>query len=840
MMAVALRLAWRQARGGRRHLAAVFASVALGVGALVAVGSLGAGLETTLGREARALLGGDLEVRAARALPPEADTAVGRLAAAGARVVHVQELVGMARGERGGSLLVELKAPGPGYPLYGRLATTPAAPLATLLAGDGAVVQRALLDRLGVVVGDRLVLGEAPVTIRGVVDVEPDRAASLVTLGPRVFVSVETLARSGLVTFGSRVRHRVLVGLPSGTSAGETRAALARALVDPGVRVASYDEARPGLRRFFSQLTTYLGLVGLASLLVGGLGVAASVSAFVARQVPSIAALKALGAETRTLVAAYVIQTQAVALVAGLLGAALGVGVQPVLAATLAGLVPFELEPQAPALTLARAVVMGLAVTLLCTWAPLAAVRAVPPWLILRRDVAPPPRRARTWLPLVPAALGLAALALWQAGSFKTGGLFLGAALAALLGLQALARGLVLVARRLPRTRGLAWRHGLAALQRPGGHAPRVVVALGVAVMLLISVALLQGVLGRQIDHEQRRGAPSFFFLDIQPDQREPFARLVERAAGAPPALTPIVRARLAAIDGVRITREVVERRQARGERRTWYFTREYVLTWAEEPPAGNALVRGRWWTAAEAAAGPRVSVEEEAARHLGLDVGSRAAFDIQGVTIEAEVASIRRVDWQSLTTNFFVIVSPGALEGAPATWVATARVPAATEAALQEAVVSAFPNVTAIPVRDVLERVGAVLGEIAAAVRLVALFTLGAGLVVMAGALAATRSQRLYESVVLRTLGATRGVVARAFAVEYGLLGAAAGVGGGVLATALAWAVVRWILDAPWSFDPTPLILGLAASITLALGVGFLTTFRVLGHKPLPVLRRE
>jgi len=232
--------------------------------------------------------------------------------------------------------------------------------------------------------------------------------------------------------------------------------------------------------------------------------------------------------------------------------------------------------------------------------------------------------------------------------------------------------------------------------------------------------------------------------------------------------------------------------------------------------------------------------VEEAAARHLGVDLGSRLTFDVQGVPVEAEVTSLRRVDWQSLTTNFFVVLSPGALEGAPATWVATARVPAAAESALQNAVVGAFPNVTAIPVRDVMERVAVVLGDIAVAVRLVALFTLGTGLVVVAGALAATRSQRLYESVVLRTLGATRGVVARAFAVEYGLLGATAGLGGGLLATVLAWAVVRWVLDAPWTFDPTPVLLGLAVTIALALGVGFLTTFRLLGQKPFPVLRRE
>ena len=483
---------------------------------------------------------------------------------------------------------------------------------------------------------------------------------------------------------------------------------------------------------------------------------------------------------------------------------------------------------------------MGLATTLLCTWAPLAAVRRVPAWLLLRRDVEPSsPARSGVFV-VAPVVVGLAVLTLWQAGSLRIGGIFVGASLAALLVLAALARGLTALARRLPRARGLAWRHGLAALQRPGGHAPRVVVALGIAVTLLVAVALLEGVLGRQIDLEQRREAPSFFFVDVQPDQVDAFTALVARTGGSAPQLTAVVRARLAAVDGERLTRDVVERRRTRGEDRRWYFTRDYALTFGDAPPAGNTLTAGRWWTAAEGAGRALASVEETAARELGVRPGSRLTFDVQGVPVDVEVTSVRRVDWQSLTTNFFFVLSPAALAGAPATWVATTRVPATAEPALQNAVVAAFPNVTAIPVRDVLDRVAAVLGDIAVAVRLVASFTVGTGVVVMAGALAATRSQRLYESVVLRTLGATRGVVARAFAVEYGLLGAAAGVGGGALATVLAWALVHWVLDAPWSFDAAPLLVGLAATVALALAVGFLVTFRLLGQKPLPVLRRE
>jgi putative ABC transport system permease protein len=263
-------------------------------------------------------------------------------------------------------------------------------------------------------------------------------------------------------------------------------------------------------------------------------------------------------------------------------------------------------------------------------------------------------------------------------------------------------------------------------------------------------------------------------------------------------------------------------------------------LTWAESPPAGNVVTRGRWWSPAEAAARPQVSVEEEAARGLGVDVGGTLAFDIQGVRVEAAVTSLRKVDWQSLSTNFFVIFSPGALDGAPLTYVGTARVPPGREAAVQDGLAAAFPNVTAIPVRDVLERITGVLERIGVAIRLVALLVVGAGLVVMAGALAASRYQRLYESVVWKTLGATRAAVLRAFAVEYATLGLVAGVGGTLLGAALAWIVLRFVLDVPGRFTPAALALGVGGSVALALAVGVLATFRLLGEKPLPVLRRE
>jgi putative ABC transport system permease protein len=842
-LAFAARMAGRERRGAWRHFAAFFACVTLGVAAIVAVGTLAASLERTLAREAKALMGGDVELRSPRPLDTTADGELARLRERGATVVRVEELVGMARNPaRGDTSLVELKAVERGYPLYGRLQTTPPSPLGALLDGRGAMVQADLLGRLGLHVGDPLAIGAATFTIRGIVDGEPDRSASLVSLGPRVVIAIEDLAATGLVRLGSRVRYRTLVRLSAPLRAGTVRDALAGRLHDPAVRVTAFDDAQPGLRRFFVEFGGYLGLVGLASLLVGGIGVATSVATFLRRQVTTIAVLKCLGAPSGLLVATYLVQTQAVGVAGSLAGALLGVTLQPVLMASLAPLVPFTLEAHLEPWVVVRGIAMGTLAALLCALWPLLGVRAVKPSLILRRDVDAAARRGPPpWAATLPIVAGIVALTLWQAGSLRLGGIFLGASAGALVVLVVLARGLVFAARHAPRPRSLAWRQGLANLQRPGGHTSRVVLALGSGVMLLVAVSLLQRNLAAHIDHEQRREAPSFFFVDVQPDQRDAFTRLVSGASGGtPPALTPVVRSRLSVIDGVRVTRDLVEGQRAAGGDGVWYYTREYVLTTAAEPPPGNVVRRGRWWSVAEAAERPRISLEEGAARHLGVDVGSRLTFDIQGVPVEAEVMSLRKVDWQSLSTNFFVIFSPGALDGAPLTYVATARVPAAAEPAVQNAVVAAFPNVTAIPVRDVLERVAGVLGDIAIAIRVVALFTVGTGLGVMAGALTATRYQRLYESLILRTLGASRGAVARAFAVEYACVGAVAGLGGTALAAILAWIVLRFVLDTPWTPDPGAMLLGLALATSMSLVVGFAATFRLLGQKPLAMLRQE
>jgi putative ABC transport system permease protein len=362
-----------------------------------------------------------------------------------------------------------------------------------------------------------------------------------------------------------------------------------------------------------------------------------------------------------------------------------------------------------------------------------------------------------------------------------------------------------------------------------------VLISQGLAVMLLVAVVLLESSLREQLVQGRTETAPAFFFVDVQPDQAPDFARLVRDLGGTSPELIPVVRSRLAAIDGEPIPTDARTRSD-----NLWYLTRDYVLTWSATPPGRNNVVAGRWWTAEEAAREPLISVEEELAKQLGVGIGGTLTFDLMGVPVTARVVNLRRVDWQSFESNFFVIFSPGALDGAPSTFIATARVPEDREGRLQSAVVQAFPNVTAIPVREVLTRITAVLDQIAFAMRLVAGFSIVSGLVVMAGALAITRYQRLYQSVILKALGATRGLVARAFAVEYALLGAGAGLCGTALASVLAWAVLRFALEARWTWSPGTLALGVGAATTLAVAVGFLGTMRLLAQKPLGVLRGE
>jgi putative ABC transport system permease protein len=881
-------MAWRETRGAWRHFLYFFVCIAVGVGALVAVSLFAANVERAVTREARGLLGGDLEVRLSHPLSAKGQDVLTSLTTQGITITHVSELVAMAaRVDPGGSgasatQIIELKAVEPAYPLFGAIRVEPVQSLEALLHPDfrqcgripcfGAVLQESLLIRMGLSVGERLKIGQALFLITGLVRTEPDRMANAFSLGPRVIVSQDGLNAAELIKPGSRVRERYLLRLPSGLSTGSLIPELRGRLATDSARVSGYQDAQPQLKQFLRQLARYLGLIGLTALFIGGLGVATSIQAFLREKLQTIAILKTVGADSATVIKAYTLQAVWLGLVGSLAGAALGIGLQRGLPAIVASLFVSDLLDQlgfSPELSisslwpLVKGVALGLLSTLLFALWPLLTIRNIKPAAIFRRAVAPtqpgdltiPSQWWVRWglcdrLKLFTAlgfVTGLAGLSVWQAESWRIGLLFVGALILAIVVLALSAKLLVSGLRVLPIPNSLSLRHALNNVARPGSQAVGITVAIGIGAMAIATVSLVEQSLLRQVGDSRPTDAPTFFFIDIQPDQADRFVQVVQqRLAGKKPELTPLVRSRLHAINGeaIKVDAEIEqeEKREEDKEERqkNWYATREYVLTFLDQVPKNNMIVKGEWWKPGEVSAKRLLSIEEEAAKHLGLDVGSTVALDIQGTIVSAEVRSIRKVEWGNFSTNFYMILSPGSLDGAPVTYVGTVRVSPEDEVPLQQAVVASFPNVSAIHIGDVLQNFARVLDRLSLAIRAVAVFCVLAGGLVMAAALAATRYRRLYESVILKALGATRSLIARSFAAEYALLGGVAGLIGVCLGSLLSWAVLTYFFDLTWSLHPGILISGVGLTILLTLFVGFLSTHRLLGQRPLAVLRHE
>jgi putative ABC transport system permease protein len=879
-------MAWRETRGAWRHFLYFFACIAIGVGALVGVSLFSTHVERAVTKEARGMLGGDLEIRLTHALSLAGQAVLQGLGERGLAFTHVSELVAMASRTTHGPLsnqstqIIELKAVESIYPLYGAVRLDPTQSLDVLLHPDerrcggrtcfGAVVQESLLIRMALSVGDSLKIGQAMFLITGIVRTEPDRMANAFTLGPRVMIAQEGLRAAELIKPGSRVRERYLVKTPADTPLEPLLTDLRDRLASDSVRISSYRTSQSQLRQFLDQLARYLGLIGLTALFIGGLGVGTSIHAFLRDKLRTIAILKAVGADSATVVSTYVVQAIFLGCVGSLAGILLGMALQRGLPPLMASMFGSDLLEQLGVCSelswssgwpLLKGAALGLLSTLLFTLWPLLKIRDVQSGAIFRRDaeqmmVEPGTPSARWWVRWGLAdrwnvgtaggiILGLCALSVWQAGSWSIGFLFLGALSLAIAILFICARVFVLGLASVPIPPILSLRYALGNVVRPGSQATGIMVAIGIGVMVIVTVSLVEQALLNQIQENRPADAPTFFFIDIQGDQAEKFVSLVERQTGqARPELMPLVRSRLHAINGQIITIEEekddkrTDGKEGRGKQ--WYFTREYVLTFLDKLPKDNQLVKGEWWKPGQVFSTPHVSVEEDAATHLGLTIGSTVEFDIQGAMVSAEVSSIRKVEWGNFSTNFYMILSPGSIEGAPFTYVATVRVSPEKEVSLQQAVVASFPNISAIHIGDVLDGFARVLDRLSLAIRAVALFCVVAGGLVMAAALASTRYRRLYESVILKALGATRGLIARAFAMEYVLLGAVAGLIGLTLGSVLSWAVLRFVFELPWNIHPRVLGIGLFLTMLLTLIVGFASTYRILGQRPLAVLRHE
>lgn len=842
-----LAMARRESRATRRRLLLYIVAITLGVAALVAIGSFRANVTAAVRDQARALLGADLRLGSRWEFGPEIEALIDSLESAGASASRVTSFSSMALAPRSGlTRLVQIRAPAGGYPFYGQIETRPPGLWDSFRDGRRALVDPAVLTQLDATLGDTLAIGAARFEIAGTVTSVPGDIGLRTAFGPRVYIADRYLDETELLTRGAVVRHRIYLKLEDPGAAErlvEARDSLFQASRVGYTTVEEYEE---DLTSGLDRLGRFLGLVGLVALLLGGVGVASGVHVFVSEKLDTAAVLRCLGARQRQTFAIYLLQAGLMGLLGSALGVGLGVAVQATLPLVVRDFLPLEVPFRLVPLAVAAGFGVGLVVALLFALLPLLRIRDVTPLRALRRDFEDPRRRRDPWRLSTYGAIGAAvvALSVWQAPDTEIGLGFAAAVAATAAGLGLTAYLLTRLARRLfPRRANYAIRQGIANLFRPHNQTAAVILAIGFGVFLVATLYVVQRNLLDQIVLETRPDRPNLLLFDVQPDQAEGVAEML--AARGAPVLerTPIVPARLIAVDG-RSFEEMLD--DTVGERVSrWALRREYRHTYRDTLVGSERLIAGEWFTGDGKEGTERaddlaeISIEESIGEELHVGVGDTLVWDVQGVPISTRVGSVRSVDWARFETNFFVVFEPGVLEDAPQSLVFLSRVNDPTSRAeIQRDLVVRYPNVSVIDLATILEAIDAILGKVAVAIRFMALFSIASGLVILIGAIATSRYQRMRESVLLRTLGARSHTIRRILATEYFTLGAVAGLAGVLLASIAGWVAIRFLFEL--SFHPSlpPLLLFWLATALLTTAVGLLNSRDVVRRTPLAGMR--
>ena len=844
-ISLAARLARRELRGGVRGFRVFIACLALGVAAIAGVGSVSAALTRGLAEGGQDILGGDVSIRLIhREASAEERAYLGERAAVSASA----EMRAMARNAAAdavrGQTLVELKAVDNAYPLYGAMELSPALAFDEAIAiragVPGLVVEPNLLSRLGVEVGDMVRIGETDFELRATIDREPDRVSDGFALGPRAMISWDALAATGLVQPGSLVQYHYRVRLPDEARGSADISAWVAALnerfPDAGWRIQDRSDSAPGVRRFVERVALFLSLVGLTALVVGGVGVANAVKSYLDGKRATIAIFKCLGAPGALIFRLYLMQVMALAMVGVAIGLVIG-GAAPFAVDAIAGdmiPIPAELGLYGGPLMLAAA--YGVLTALAFAIWPLARAREVPATSLFRDLIAPMRRFPRpVYVAATAAALAvLAGLAIALAEERLFALWFVMGASGVFIVLWAAARGIMALAARAPRVRSPELRLALANIHRPGAPTPAVVLSLGLGLTLLVTVSLINGNLTGEISGDLPDRAPAFFFVDVQPDQIDALESLVTSRDGVSGFnRVPMLRGKIASVNGVP-SEELSVAQEAQ-----WALRGDRGITYSAALPEGSTLVRGTWWPE-DYSGPPLVSFSEELAQGFGVGVGDRIAINVLGREIEAEIANTREIEWTNLGINFVLVFSPGLLSSAPHTVLATVEMNGGPQAeeALERDVTASFPNITSVRVREALDAVNALLENFAMAVRATGVVTLAAGILVLAGAMAAGFHSRVRDAVVLKVLGASRARILGVYIREYAALGLATALVAGFAGTVAAFVVITMLMELPWTFLPGTLAVTILLATLVTAGLGLLGTWRALSVPAAPVLR--
>ena len=839
----ALAMARREARSSWRRMALYGACMAVGVAALVGLQGLRATVEQALDAQSQELLGADLLLSSRAPWTPATRDQIRELlgseGADGARITRFGSMVLAKRSAA--TRLVDVQGLEGGFPFYGEVRTEPANAWTLLATAERiALVDRSLLLQLDAQVGDEIALGHTSFRIAGAVTKSPGTFGMRTLLAPRVFIPAAFVEETGLVQRGSLVEHRLYVRAeraPLQAWLEAQRPALRAARVSIQT-LAGY---RDDLGRSFGALTRYLGLVGLAALMLGGIGVASGVRVLVRDKLDAVAVLRSLGASSMDVAAAYGGLALGLGLAAGTLGAALGLGFQWLLPSLLADFLPVEVALRLEPGALLAGVLLGLWITVLFAAAPLYDLARVPPLRALRRDFSASQDLGRGRAGLL-AALGVSLLgaSLWTAPSWRSGAAF-ALGLAVVLGLLAVAASALAswLRSHSPRRAPYWLRQGVANLFRPRNHTLATTLAIGLGVFLIATLHIVQWNLLRQLERDVRPDRPNLVLFDVQRDQLAELDKLLTERGAPVLERAPIISARVEAVAGVAAS-DSLERDDLARDRR-WALGREYRVTYTDELRAGETVLEGSWWNDAPRAAEEPlpVSLEREIAELLEVSVGDSIAWSVQGVSFQSVVESIREVDWGRMGTNFFAIFPPGVLETAPQMSVLLARLESSdARAALQRDLVARFPNVSVLDATQLLRALDTLMERTSLAVRAVALFVLASGLLILLAAAAASRHERTREALLLRTLGSPSQTLRRIIVAEAAVLGALAALVGTGLALAASWALVRFIFELrfapPW-FDVAALACAAVAATAL---VGAFHSRKMAKQTPLAGLR--
>lgn len=833
----ALRLARRELRGGLRGFGVFLTCLFLGVFSISAIGSFTASAKSGLLADASGLLGGDFEVRIAHRELPEAATEFLNTRGTLSHVITMRTMV--ADGDGNKRILAELKAVDHGYPLYGIVEVEPSQSInQALFANDvyGALAERALLARLGIDVGDTVKVGNAEFKIRGVLTTEPDRTIRAFNLGPRFMTSLDGLAATGLMQPGSLIYHAYRLRLPDRETVDQLKNDLQELFPEAGWRLRTWREAAPRVRFFLDRMNQNLTLIGLCALLVGGLGVSGAVRSYLTGKISHIATMKCLGAPGHLIFIAYLLQVLALGAIGAGAGVVCGAALPFLIKQLLADRLPVPLAPAVHWQVLLTAAMFGLLIALVFSLKALGVAKRVSPAILFRgygENIAQNPGIGIRIM-IVFAVICLAMLAVLTSTDHRMAVWFIcGAAIC--FGIFRYAAAVVVkLTRHLPRPDHPSLRLGLANIHRRGSPAGNAIFSLGLGLTALVVIMLVQTNLDDKVNETVPSEAPAFFFLDIQSHQAERFEATAQKLPGISKIERyPTLRGRITAIAGTPVGQAKV------AQEVRWAVRGDRFLSYTAEMPPDTEIVAGQWWPK-DYTGEPLVSITDDLARGFGVDIGDTLTVNVLGRDVTARISSRREVDWSTLDLNFALIFSPGILENAPQTNIASIHVLQEYEEKTFATITRQFPNVSAISTREVMQNVSRTLGRIGTAFRSMAAIALLTGFLVLAGAVSADQHRRIHDAVIFKVCGATRFDILGSFAAEFLFLGLIAGCISAMVGSLAAMGIVKGLMKMDFTLHPGTIITTILIGIALTLLLGLLGTWKALGQKPSTYLRGE